>query len=52
MTDFGKDRINNSLGPGKGPEHGNEPSGFIICGELLEEVREYQFLKKTVAPWN
>jgi hypothetical protein len=52
LTDFGNDRINNSLGPGQGPEHGNEASGFIICGEFLEELREYQFLKKIAASRN
>jgi hypothetical protein len=31
-------------------EHGNEPSGFIKCCEVLEQLHNWQFLKKDLAP--
>jgi len=33
-------------------EHGNEPSGSIMSGELSDHLRDYQLLKKDSAPWN
>jgi hypothetical protein len=32
--------------------HGNEPSGSIKDGEVLESLSDYQFLKKDSAPWS
>jgi hypothetical protein len=45
----------NSSGAGQVPqtgscEHGNEPSGFIICCGLLVELNNYQLLQKDSAP--
>jgi hypothetical protein len=31
-------------------EHGNEPSGSIKDGKLLDELNDYQFLKHFSAP--
>jgi hypothetical protein len=31
-------------------EHGNEPSGFIKCWEVLEWLHNWQLLKKGSAP--
>jgi hypothetical protein len=33
-------------------EHGNEPSGYIKCGELLDYLCDYRLLKKDSAPWS
>jgi hypothetical protein len=33
-------------------EHGNEPSGSIKCREILKWLRNWQFLKKGLAPWS
>jgi hypothetical protein len=33
-------------------EHGNEPSGFIICWEILECLRHCWLLKKGSAQWS
>jgi hypothetical protein len=32
-------------------EHGNEPSGFIKCGEFLDQMRDRQLLEKDSVPW-
>ena len=32
-------------------ECGNEPSGFIKCGEFLDWLRTGQVLKMDCAPW-
>jgi hypothetical protein len=32
-------------------EHGNEPSESIKSGELLDNVSDYQLLKKDTAQW-
>jgi hypothetical protein len=42
-------------GSGQGPvehlcEHGDEPSGFIKCWEVLEWLHNWQLLKKGAAP--
>jgi hypothetical protein len=39
------------IGSGEGPEegsceHGNEPSSFIKCWEVLQELRNRRLLKK------
>jgi predicted deacylase len=31
-------------------EHGNEPPGSITCWEVLEQLHNWQFLKKGSAP--
>jgi hypothetical protein len=31
-------------------EHGNEPSGYIKCWEVLEYLRNWRLLKKGSAP--
>jgi hypothetical protein len=33
-------------------EHGNEPSGSIKGGKLLDKPSDYQFLKKDSALWS
>ena len=33
-------------------ECGNEELGSIKCGEILDELRTYQLLKKSCAPWS
>jgi hypothetical protein len=33
-------------------EHGNEPSGYIKGGEFLDQMNDYQLLKKDSAPWS
>jgi hypothetical protein len=33
-------------------EHGNEPSDFIIGWEFLDQMSDYQFLKKDSDPWS
>ena len=33
-------------------ECGNEPSGFIECGEFLDQLQTGQLLKKDSAPWS
>jgi hypothetical protein len=33
-------------------ECGNEPSGFIKCGEYLDSLRTGKLLKKDSAPWS
>jgi hypothetical protein len=43
-----------SSGPGQGHvtvccKHGNEPSGSMICGELLEQLRKYHIQQKGAA---
>jgi hypothetical protein len=31
-------------------EHSNETSGFIISGEVLDDLNDYKLLKKDSAP--
>jgi len=33
-------------------EHGNEPSGCIICWEFLDDVTDYKLLKNDSAAWS
>jgi hypothetical protein len=33
-------------------EHGNEPSGYIKCWEILEELNDWRLLNKDPAPLN
>ena len=33
-------------------ECGNEPSGFVKCGEFLDQLQTSQLLKKDSAPWS
>jgi hypothetical protein len=33
-------------------EHGNEPSGSIKGGNLLDYLSDYKLLKKYYAPWS
>jgi hypothetical protein len=33
-------------------EHGNEPSAFIKCWEVLEWLRNWRLLKKGSASWS
>ena len=33
-------------------ECGNEPSGSKKCGEILDQLKTGQFLKKDSAPWS
>jgi hypothetical protein len=33
-------------------EHGNEPSGFIKCWEILQWLSDWWLLKKGSAPWS
>jgi len=33
-------------------QHGNEPSGFIKGEEFLNELNDYQHLKKDSIPWS
>jgi hypothetical protein len=36
----------------EGPyEHSNDPSGSIKCWEILEQLSDWQLLKKGSAPW-
>ena len=44
-------------GPGQGQvayacECGNEPSGSVKCGELLDQLQASQLLRKDSAPWS
>jgi hypothetical protein len=32
--------------------HGNEHSGFIKCGEILEQLSYWRLAKKDSAPWS
>jgi hypothetical protein len=32
-------------------KHGHEPSGFIKSGEFLDQLSNYQLIKKDYAPW-
>jgi hypothetical protein len=48
---YGLDRSGSGEGPVEGSfEHGNEPSGSIICWEVLEWLHNWRFLKKGSAP--
>jgi len=47
----------NASGSGQGPvadrsEQGSEPSGSMKGGEFLEQLSDYQFLKKDSVPWS
>jgi hypothetical protein len=33
-------------------EYDNEPSGFVKGGEFLDQLSDYQLLKKDSAPWS
>ena len=33
-------------------ECGNEPSGYIECGEFIDQLKSGQFLKKDSVPWS
>jgi hypothetical protein len=33
-------------------EHGNEPSGFIKCWKILEQLSDWQLLIKDSTPWS
>jgi hypothetical protein len=33
-------------------EHGNEPSGSVKGDEFLDQMNDYQLLKKDSAPWS
>jgi hypothetical protein len=33
-------------------EHGNEPAGYIICGEFLDGLRNCQLLEKDSSAWS
>jgi len=33
-------------------EHGDEPLGYIICGEFLDRLRNCQLLKKDLSAWS
>ena len=53
MWGYGLDLSGSGQGQEAGTcECGNEPSGSIICGELLDQLKTGQFLKKNSAPWS
>ena len=33
-------------------ESGDEPSGFIKCGEFLDQLKTGQILKTDIVPWS
>jgi hypothetical protein len=48
---YGLDRSGSGQGPVEGScEHGNGPSGSIICWEFLEWLHNWQLLKKVSVP--
>ena len=53
MWGYGMDRAGTGQGQVAGTcECGDEPSGFIKCGEFLDQLRTGQLLKKDSATWN
>ena len=53
MQGYGLDRAGLGQGQMAGTcDFGNEPSGSIKCGEVLDQVKTGQLLKKGSAPWS
>ena len=51
--EYGLDRAGSGQGQVAGTcECGNELSGYIKCGEFLDQLKNVQLLKKDSVPWS